>query len=703
MKRKNLGKKITAAILAAALACVPLQAISVLAGQQGTEPAGEVSEAETVQANEPAGEIPESETVQANEPAGEVPESETVQANEPAAESQDEEAPLYSAARAGEIAGNTADTAAELPLNQEKIWALQPGNEGAYDYIRFTTTSSPDTFYTFTIENMSSGSGTPLDCEISKSPYFTDADKVGEGIYVLGDESSFTQNLERLEQSHTYYIRIKDTFANIEKETPYRLKVTTIEDDVKDSADKAKVFSVNKSISAALQNQVDIDVFTFKTPDTDSFYEFNFANQGEKAVVYSIYDNIELTDGAGDALPKNIYVGGKERPRAKDLKKLKRNQTYYVVVKIVEWETYGAPIPYTISVNSRLDDANNKVNNGDDKPANAAAIKAGTTVKKALQNLTDEDYFKFTVSGNENFYELTLKNYGNATINCGIWKKEGKADPIKMVGEPLRSGVAGTNADSSSNINLGLLKKGTYYIRIARNEEYTEFKATEQYSIKLITKKDDVKQIKSNMSSAQKLTLNKDYGFAVDNYEDEDYFQFKASSFKNHRLNFTNLGKGNLHITIYKTKYQTESGIILDRELYSDKNKKASITGDGAKLKLAEGKTYYIRITGDGGTKAKYRLGISVTPPTIKKPKAAPKKIKLSWSKVDKATGYIIYRSKTRDGKYKSIKTITKNSILTYTDKNLKKGKYFYKIRAYRKKNGKKEYSNYSNIQSQKL
>lgn len=69
---------------------------------------------------------------------------------------------------------------------------------------------------------------------------------------------------------------------------------------------------------------------------------------------------------------------------------------------------------------------------------------------------------------------------------------------------------------------------------------------------------------------------------------------------------------------------------------------------------------------------------------------------KISWQRPQYAQGYEVYR-KASSGGWKKVKTITKASTTTYTQKKLKSGKtYKYKVRAYRKVNGKKVYSSYS-------
>ena len=63
------------------------------------------------------------------------------------------------------------------------------------------------------------------------------------------------------------------------------------------------------------------------------------------------------------------------------------------------------------------------------------------------------------------------------------------------------------------------------------------------------------------------------------------------------------------------------------------------------------------------------------------------KKVKLTWKKSSKASGYIIYRATKKNGKYKQIKVIKSWKKTTFTDKKVKSKKtYFYKIRPYKGK-----------------
>lgn len=80
--------------------------------------------------------------------------------------------------------------------------------------------------------------------------------------------------------------------------------------------------------------------------------------------------------------------------------------------------------------------------------------------------------------------------------------------------------------------------------------------------------------------------------------------------------------------------------------------------------------------------------GSTLTAPTKVtrlKAKSGKGSVKLTWTALKKnVTGYRIYR-KTKGGKYVKVKTITKASTSSWTNKGLKKGKtYYYKVRAYK-------------------
>lgn len=113
---------------------------------------------------------------------------------------------------------------------------------------------------------------------------------------------------------------------------------------------------------------------------------------------------------------------------------------------------------------------------------------------------------------------------------------------------------------------------------------------------------------------------------------------------------------------------------------------------------LTYGKTYYYKVRAWDGSKWTSFSEVvkkKIIPNKISGFKATTVKknsIKLVWTKAS-VNGYVIERS-TNNKKWTTIKTITKNSTVTFTNTSLTTNKlYYYRIRAYKTVSGKKIYS----------
>lgn len=78
-------------------------------------------------------------------------------------------------------------------------------------------------------------------------------------------------------------------------------------------------------------------------------------------------------------------------------------------------------------------------------------------------------------------------------------------------------------------------------------------------------------------------------------------------------------------------------------------------------------------------------------PKNVKATKKSKTSITISWKKVSKVGGYIIYRSSSKNGEYKKCATISSANTTKYVDKKLGKGKkYYYKVAVFSKSGNKK-------------
>lgn len=127
--------------------------------------------------------------------------------------------------------------------------------------------------------------------------------------------------------------------------------------------------------------------------------------------------------------------------------------------------------------------------------------------------------------------------------------------------------------------------------------------------------------------------------------------------------------------------------------------------------KLKTGTTYYykIRVFRTVGSKKYYssyssvvsKKAVPATPKITSIKSITGSKIKLSWKRISGANGYQIYRSTSKNGTYQLVKTLTKGTIVSCTDRKLSAGTiYYYKIKAYRNVNGKAISSSYSSKKS---
>lgn len=108
-----------------------------------------------------------------------------------------------------------------------------------------------------------------------------------------------------------------------------------------------------------------------------------------------------------------------------------------------------------------------------------------------------------------------------------------------------------------------------------------------------------------------------------------------------------------------------------------------------------------VTITGKGNFTGTRTTSFTIKPKAVSgiTAKSGSKKITLTWKGATGGDGYEIYRSSEYNGTYKKVKTLTKATTKKWVNKKLAKDReYFYKIRAYRKVNGKEYFGAYLKV-----
>lgn len=113
--------------------------------------------------------------------------------------------------------------------------------------------------------------------------------------------------------------------------------------------------------------------------------------------------------------------------------------------------------------------------------------------------------------------------------------------------------------------------------------------------------------------------------------------------------------------------------------------------------------TYTVTVTFKGNYSGTKKLSFKINPGKVLSFRQntyaySSTAIQMSWKKVSGAEGYIIYRSATKNGTFKWLKTITGTS---FKNSYQKAGtKYYYKVRAYKTVDGQKVYGAYSEVKA---
>lgn len=117
-------------------------------------------------------------------------------------------------------------------------------------------------------------------------------------------------------------------------------------------------------------------------------------------------------------------------------------------------------------------------------------------------------------------------------------------------------------------------------------------------------------------------------------------------------------------------------------------------------LKTGHKYSFRIRAVSGAGTKSSPTAVKSAIPylkaPSSVRTSARKRAVKVSWKRVSGASGYQVFRSSKKSKGYRIVKSVKKTSCVS---SKLKKGKrYYFKVRAYRKTDGKRVYGKWSKI-----
>jgi hypothetical protein len=236
---------------------------------------------------------------------------------------------------------------------------------------------------------------------------------------------------------------------------------------------------------------------------------------------------------------------------------------------------------------------------------------------------------------------------------------------------------------------------GTYYVKITANwSAYAPVDCIYNLTVKTTASKIWESEGNDSSAKADVISLGKTYHGLLQTSDDVDWYKVKVSE------------SGKLTIILNKPESTNIDDVNYGWDLYLYKSTNGDVLAESKKItnsgkvtiSNAQKGTYYVKVSANwrayAPTDCEYTLKASftegVSKVTLNGVTAGEKQIKLSWKKVSGATGYYVYRSTSKSGKYTKMATIKKNSTVTYTDRNLQSQKtYYYKVVAYKTVNGK--------------
>lgn len=300
-------------------------------------------------------------------------------------------------------------------------------------------------------------------------------------------------------------------------------------------------------------------------------------------------------------------------------------------------------------------------------------LKEGTDYTISYKNNIDAGTAEVTITGQNRYM-------GSVTRTFKIVKKSLSNCTISAISDEVYDGKAKTPAVVVKNGTTTLVRGVDYTVSYETNKEAGVgkmiLKGQKNYSGTVIRyfniKVAAPKSLKISSNSATSIKLSWSAGG-------------KATGYEVYRLESN--GKYKRIATTSKTTYT-------NTKLKNSKSYKYKV------------RAYYKSSTGKVYSSFTSVLTTNTTPET---PKIAlyskkSKQIQIKWSKLNLGTGYEVYQSTSKNGKYTKIKTVTSYKTTSYTKKSLKSKKtYYYKVRAYKTINGKKVYGKYSSIKSKKV
>lgn len=313
-----------------------------------------------------------------------------------------------------------------------------------------------------------------------------------------------------------------------------------------------------------------------------------------------------------------------------------------------------------ININNNIFKFKIQTNESNDRISikNASLSVNVNNLKSLNKSMVDTSNYYYVIIGQELLSNSKVSNISNKTYTGSSIKPE---VTVKYKGIKLEKGTDYI-VSYSNNKNPG---KATVTIKGTGS-----FKGTIKKTFIIKPKKLTGLKVKSQKTDSIKLNWSKQTGVTG----------YKLYSYNYSKNKWEYIGK--TKDTLYTIK-KLKAGTIYKFRVRAYKN--------------VDGTQYF------GSYASSVKTATKTKKPSISKITTTSKKATVKWKKVSGASGYYIYMSTSKNGKYKKIKTVGKSSTSCTKTKLAKNKKYYFKIRSYKTVDGKKIYSSCSSVKSIKI
>ncbi|MCD7840157.1 MAG: fibronectin type III domain-containing protein [Erysipelotrichaceae bacterium] len=428
-------------------------------------------------------------------------------------------------------------------------------------------------------------------------------------------------------------------------------------EEVNSSMDTAKTISYDTTYDDEITESVSERYYKITVP-TNGTISLKHINTSSTRVNYDVFtengSNVFHDEGISDTTTFKIGLSA---------------GTYYIAVS----SCYSSTGTYQLKTTFKTADETCKTDNGSmDK---AYSLSMNTTINGLVSADRTSDFYKITVPSNGTVY-LSHINTTSNRFNYDVYASNG-------------SNIFHDEwITDSTTFNIGL-SAGTYYIAVS-----SCYSSTGAYQLKATfkTANETCTTDNGSMDDAYAISLDQTINGLVSADRTSDFYKVTVPASGILRVSHINTTDNVFDYNVY-----AENGSCLLSKEWISKSRSYDIE--------VEAGTYYIAVFSCYGSTGAYQLNTSFlftsSMPSLAVSNSGSSELKLSWDKINGATGYEIYRSTSENGTYTKIATTTSTS---YSDKSLTSGKtYYYKVRAYKTVNNTKAYSDYSTIVSKKV